>query len=171
MIVVRVTRGRDAPDRLAVERPDGSSTWQDRPAGFGVAHDLTHLAVESVLGLGQGFFGLLASGWDISDFERKQVRDARGIPATSIWVEGVVMGIQSKTWGTGARDAETFNDGLLASLEANEIPDPRRLTQAELDAARSLSAELIQTFQSLRPGDARAWSFAPGAPGRPRAEP
>jgi hypothetical protein len=66
VIVVRVTRGRDGKDRLSVDRPDRSSTWQLRPPGFGVAHDLTHLAVENVLGLADGFYGLLAAGWDLA---------------------------------------------------------------------------------------------------------
>ena len=34
------------------------------------AHDLTHYAVESILGFSRGFIGLCAEGWDIGDFEK-----------------------------------------------------------------------------------------------------
>ena len=53
-------------------RNDGSSTHgRLGPGGFGAVHDLTHYAVETTLGLRQGFYGLLAAGWDIPDFEVK----------------------------------------------------------------------------------------------------
>lgn len=31
-------------------------------------HDLTHYTVETTFGYRHGFFGLIAGGWDISDF-------------------------------------------------------------------------------------------------------
>ena len=51
-------------------RADGSMTWQRNEGGRGAffaLHDLTHYAVESVLGCTEGFYGLIASGWEIGD--------------------------------------------------------------------------------------------------------
>ena len=39
-----------------------------RPRRFFARHDLTHYAVETVLGYGLGFYGLLAAGWEFTDF-------------------------------------------------------------------------------------------------------
>ena len=61
---VRFTRGKDKKDVLSVTRKDGSQSWQHQQPGIPV-HDLTHFAVESALHLENGFYGLLAQGWDI----------------------------------------------------------------------------------------------------------
>jgi hypothetical protein len=67
----------DAKAQLILIREDGSHTIGTiGPAeGYGPVHDLTHFAIESTLGLDEGFLGLCASGWEISDFE------VRGTPA------------------------------------------------------------------------------------------
>src|SRR5712675_2192817 len=64
---------------LRCVRGDGSVIWQKqggRNAGFFALHDLTHFAVESVLGVRRGFFGLIAEGWDVEDMTGKGVRGA-----------------------------------------------------------------------------------------------
>jgi hypothetical protein len=53
------------------ERADGTATWERKEepnAWFFVAHDLTHFAVETILGYRRGFYGLVAEGWALSDF-------------------------------------------------------------------------------------------------------
>ena len=57
---------------LHCRRADGSVTWS-RVHAFYPGHDLTHFAVETGLGLRQGFFGLIAGGWELSDFIQKSV--------------------------------------------------------------------------------------------------
>ena len=69
---VRFKKLDDGGAALSCERADGSTTWQ-RPkpsqGAFFALHDLTHLACESELKGLKGFFSLIASGWDIADFE------------------------------------------------------------------------------------------------------
>src|SRR4051812_18986744 len=71
-MIVRIKKKTDGGAALSCERADGSVTWQrqdGRHGAFFPLHDLTHFAVESVLGFGDAFYGLLAQGWDISRFE------------------------------------------------------------------------------------------------------
>jgi hypothetical protein len=68
-MVIQLKKGRDGPATLACVRADGSRTWgKEHP--FFPLHDLTHCAVESVLGFDQAFFGLIATGWNIDDFAK-----------------------------------------------------------------------------------------------------
>src|SRR4029078_8546796 len=70
-IVIRIKKGKDGRTSLSRARPDGTVTVQrqeGKQAAFFPKHDLTHCAVESVLGQRQGFYGLVAAGWDFSDF-------------------------------------------------------------------------------------------------------
>src|SRR6476659_9963737 len=70
-LVVRLKKHADGTSSLACTRADGSTTWQkngDRTSTFFPLHDLTHFAVESTLRCKRGFYGLLAEGWNITDF-------------------------------------------------------------------------------------------------------
>ncbi len=62
---VRFLRGKDKKDVLSIVREDGSTSWQHQQPGI-PPHDLMHFAVESTLGLKNGFYGLLAQDWDIA---------------------------------------------------------------------------------------------------------
>ena len=52
------------------------------------AHDLTHFAVESTLGVRRGFYGLLTEGWEITDFAKPWPRGP--IPDEALVVELIV---------------------------------------------------------------------------------
>ncbi len=57
---------------------------------FMVAHDLTHFVLETQLNFTEGFYGLLAKGIDITDFEKKQKINPAVIPAAGIRAEILV---------------------------------------------------------------------------------
>src|SRR5262245_59889878 len=70
-LVIRIKKKPDGSAALSCVRADGSVTWQrqEGTAGrFFPLHDLTHYAVETVLGHRRGFYGLIAEGWDFGDF-------------------------------------------------------------------------------------------------------
>ena len=54
-------------------RDDGTRTW-GKLHPFFPEHDLTHFAVEGVLGLTEAFFGLVRSGWQLDDFSTPGLR-------------------------------------------------------------------------------------------------
>lgn len=67
-------------------RADGTVTWQtqDGPLGlFFPYHDLTHYAVETVLGFRHAFYGLLADGRAIDDTGEKEARGRLPAEASS----------------------------------------------------------------------------------------
>src|SRR5438309_3304320 len=70
-LLIRIKKKSDGSAALSCLRADGSVTWQ-RQTGqqgrFFPLHDLTHYAVETVLGYARGFYGLVAEGWDLTDF-------------------------------------------------------------------------------------------------------
>jgi uncharacterized C2H2 Zn-finger protein len=70
ILKIEIVKRADGAGLLRCTRADGTVTWQkqsERHALHFTHHDLTHFAVETTLGYGQGFFGLIASGWDIED--------------------------------------------------------------------------------------------------------
>ena len=69
---IEFVRRGDGTTTLRCTRADGSVTWQTQRAPshatFFALHDLTHYAVETTLGFRAGFYGLVADGWEITDF-------------------------------------------------------------------------------------------------------
>ena len=76
MLLIQITKRTDRAGVLRCVRADGSATWQkqDRHAAFFVRHDLTHFAVESVLGARQGFYGVT---WTAEEFNQYVTGPAR----------------------------------------------------------------------------------------------
>jgi hypothetical protein len=108
------TKAKDpaSQDVLTCIRPDGSRTWSRLHSAFPV-HDMTHYAVETEMQARDGFFGLLAQGWDITDFGIPEKR-AR-MPLEAIWVEHLV-GVIWREFVT--REATSYED-FCASVEAS----------------------------------------------------
>ena len=83
-LVIQIKRKTDGGAALSCRRVDGSFTWQ-RQAGqqgrFFPLHDLTHYAVETVLHHPRGFYGLVAEGWNLTDFGKPWPRGPLPIEA------------------------------------------------------------------------------------------
>lgn len=136
----------DGSGLLRCIRADGSVSWQKQPARQAVHfthHDLTHYAVETTLGYEQGFFGLVASGWEIEDTTGKGRRGP--IPEEATEVESVVGLLDQErasgaTW-TAAEFAQSVRQGLT-----------RKLDEAGLRAIRSRRGELFRRWAAVETG-------------------
>jgi hypothetical protein len=153
MLTIQITRRADGAGVLRCTRQDGSVTWQkqsDRHSGFFALHDLTHFAVESVLDFRNGFYGLIAAGWEIEDTTGKGSRGA--LPPEAIEVEHIVGLLDSeRASGTLWRAAE-FNQSALAQAAASGRSAPRPLSEDELARIRALRSKLFSQWHSLPPG-------------------
>src|SRR5207253_904300 len=67
LAVLKFSKTREGKPVLSVTRRDGTVAWQKQHAFFPV-HDLTHYAIETTLGLRHAFWGMMADGWEFSDF-------------------------------------------------------------------------------------------------------
>ena len=66
---ITLEKRKDGSVVLRLKRNDGTSDWQKQQgpnAAFFPLHDLTHYAVETELGIGDAFYGLVAAGWTIA---------------------------------------------------------------------------------------------------------
>jgi hypothetical protein len=154
-LVIRIKKKADGSAALSCTRTDGSVTWQ-RQEGvqgeFFPLHDLTHYAVETVLGIDQGFFGLIAQGWDMEDTGGKGPRGP--LPAEAVTVEHIVGGL----------DAERASRTELGASEFNALLGIRRpVTDAELVRIRERRRELFAQWTALPAGETLVLAFRPAA--------
>ena len=150
---IELTKYPDGRSVLRCARADGSATWQrheGRQAAFFPLHDLTHYAVESELGFQQGFFGLIADGWDISDTSGKGARGA--LPEESIAVEHLVGAMDVQRGGGNRWTAAELNDQAAKQAALGGRSAPRAVTDDELVRVRERLANLIGQWTSLPAG-------------------
>lgn len=171
-VELRLKKGKDGPDTLAIVRPDGTAEVQKLPNAFPI-HDLTHYAVETVLGLEASFLGLVGAGWSIGDFGAPWPRGP--LPAEAAWTEEVVGLFWQERWPNGIRrSVEEINEEIdtwrarLAGEKASRGPaDPallaRRLTDDEVDRIRHRLGDLIGRWHALPPGQSLVLPFLPDA--------
>ena len=159
---IQLTKKADGSTVLKCVRADGSETWQknDRHAAFFALHDLTHYAVETELGIPEGFFGVVASGWAIEDTGQRGV--AKTLPSDALFVENVVGTLDSERASGTRWTAEEFNYALALKAEKDGRPKPRVLTDDELGRVRKRRAELFEQWGALPPGNTLELPFAAG---------
>lgn len=153
-LTIRIKKKTDGAAALTCLRADGSATWQRQQGQLGrffPTHDLTHYAVETVLGHRRGFYGLVAEGWDLSDF---------GVP----WPKGrLPLDMDPSELIVGFLDAERAAGVEWSAAEVNEkaalyyaqhqIPGTCRVTDDELGRIRMRLRELLARWWTLPPGE------------------
>jgi hypothetical protein len=150
---IEIVKRADGAGLLRCTRSDGSVTWQkqpDRHAAHFTHHDLTHYAVETTLGYQQGFFGLVASGWNIEDTTGKGPRGP--LPDEALEVESIV----------GLFDSERGSGAVWTAAEFAESA-PRQFSRALDDLAicaiRAARADLFRRWEMVKTGAALALEF------------
>lgn len=152
-MLVRLKKAKDAAPTVTFVRADGSSTTGRLGSGeFGPAHDLAHYAVETTLGLSQGFYGLMAAGWDIADFGIKGTGPR--LPAESIVTECLVGQLSNVVFARQEITAEDFN--WLVHQAATALRPGAIIPALDEDTLRLLRARfgsLLARWRELPPGD------------------
>lgn len=150
---ILLTKKTDGTTVLKCVRPNGTETWQknDKHAAFFALHDLTHYAVETELGIPEGFFGVVASGWAIDETGQRGV--ATRLPSDALFVEAVVGTLDTERASGTRWSAEEFNESLALKARTDGRPAPRILTDDELRRVRKRRSELFEEWHSLPPGN------------------
>lgn len=86
---ISFTRRASKDHIISCKRNDGTVTWMHSDSFF-ITHDLCHYAVESGLALKKAFYGMLASGTDINDFELPKEKRTFKLTDEAIFTEQMV---------------------------------------------------------------------------------
>lgn len=136
-LVIAIKKKSDGSASLACRRADGSVTWQRQEGAQGrffPRHDLTHYAVETVLGMDQAFYGLVASGWGFGDFGHPWPRGP--MPPEAIAAELIVGYLDAERAAGVTWSARDFNAKAAAYHGARGEAPGFELQEADLDLIR-----------------------------------
>jgi len=148
-VQIRIQK-RGGRNLLRCIRADGSFTQADTGPGL-PGHDLAHFAAESTLGLREGFYGLIATGYTIAELSDRNV-----IPQLppGVWVAEVLARALGSLH-TGACTLEQFAPLVQAELgdRAPALPDPL------VRAIANRFAELMAAWHALPDGETLELAF------------
>jgi hypothetical protein len=154
-IVIRIKKKTDGRIALSCIRADGTTTWQRQEgaqATFFPKHDLTHYAVETVLGHRQGFYGLVSAGWDFSDFGSPWRRGR--LPAEAR-ISEMIVGFFDLERRIGERPSSgELNQKLAEYAAENGLPQQPQLTEEDVARVRALRSEVFAKWEAVQPGAA-----------------
>jgi hypothetical protein len=149
-LTIRLRKRRDGAVVFELRRADGSTTWQKRAgptAEFFAVHDRTHYAVETVLGYPRAFYGLVAEGWDLTDFGAPWPRGP--LPDEALPAE-VIVGCFDTQRAAGERlTAQQCNDSAAAYFSSAGRPSPVALTDDEISRIRDRMSDLVWRWHAL----------------------
>jgi hypothetical protein len=159
-VLIEFTKRADGRTVLRCVRADGSVTWQrndDQNARFFPLHDLTHYAVEAELGFAQGFFGLIAAGWNIDETTGKTPRGR--LPDETLEVEQLVSSFTAEWNSDSDWGVADFNEQAAAYAKTRGLPAPRSLTEDDLARVRGRFKKLCEHWRDLPAGETLELKF------------
>jgi hypothetical protein len=108
------------------------------------------------LGHRRGFYGLVAEGWNLTDFGAPWPRGR--IPSEALLSETIV-GLLDLERATGERVSAADVNARLAEVCAENNIQAREIADAQLDGIRRKRAELFAEWDAVEPGHALELSF------------
>lgn len=162
-LTIRIKKNADGSAALSCTRADGTVTWQRQTGAQGrffPRHDLTHYAVETVLGYRRAFYGMLADGWDLADFGAPWPRGR--IPEDADPAE-LIVGFLDTERAAGCRwSASELNDKAASYYRDHGFrAAPPTLTDDDLAHIRQRRAELFADWDAVPAGGALELTFPP----------
>jgi hypothetical protein len=159
-LTIRIKKNRDGTAALSCTRADGTVTWQKQngqQARFFPRHDLTHYAVETVLAYRRGFYGLVADGWNLTDFGAPW---SRGPLPSDMDPSELIVGFLDVERASGTRwSAEDLNDKIRLYNETEHTAYPSQLNDEELAQIRKRRSELFTMWDAVPPGETLELTF------------
>ena len=162
-LTIRIKKNADGSAALSCTRADGTVTWQRQQGAQGLffpRHDLTHYAVETVLGYRRAFYGMVADGWNLSDFGAPWPRGR--IPDDADPAE-IIVGFLDTERASGTRwSADEFNDKAADYYSDHNLRTPPPvLTDDDLARIRQRRAELFAQLDAVPAGGTLELTFPP----------
>lgn len=159
-LLIRMKKHADGAASLTCVRADGTSTWQT-PKGaqgfFFAQHDLTHYAVETVLRSRQGFYGLLADGWNVTDFGAPW---PKGPMPPEALIPELIVGFLDMERASGHRwTAADCNEKARLYAESHGTDTAFQLSDDELIRIRQKRAELFARWDEVPAGETLELEF------------
>lgn len=163
LVTIEIEKRADGSSLLRCTRGDGSVTWQKTKSRHGAyfpLHDLIHYAVETVLGIRSGFFGLVEQGWDIEETTGKGAKGP--LPPEATTMELIVGLLTSESASDQEWSATEFSEQAAVYAASRGADVDLDLTDSQLRALRSEVLRLHELWGAVPTDASLRLEFAGG---------
>ena len=132
---------------LSCKREDGSVSWK-HVSSFFIIHDLCHFAVETLMPLKNAFYGMVAAGTDISEFDLPKAQRNFQLTEEALFAEQLVNML---TIEYAQGKMENFIE-IFTSINDVEGSKALPIDELKLEKIRNLINQLMQKWNLLQEG-------------------
>lgn len=135
---IHIKKSKNKPSILTCIRTDNTTTYSKLYPNLEI-HDIAHFIVESHLQYKNAFYGLLAQGFNIQDFElpigkRPEDLIPKNLAPEALTTEHIVNLLQVEY--INSKEDIDFIKLLTEILKGNQLPFPNKLTNKLLSSIR-----------------------------------
>ena len=146
MMEITFTKGNNKKHIISCTRKDATQTWMHCDDFF-IAHDLAHYAAETSLGYKSSFYGMLAGGVSITDFELPKAQRNFLLTQEAIVMEHLVNLLTIEMQQGTLSD---LNKVFAESFTNNDsVIEPPVFSTGQLEAIRNLYTSLMKQWYAL----------------------
>ncbi|MEL7268878.1 MAG: hypothetical protein AAGL34_04855 [Bacteroidota bacterium] len=158
---IQIKKGDGKPSILTCIRKDGSTSWAKLYPGM-EAHDLAHYVVETILEFENAFYGMVAKGIAIEDFEiprerRPEAVLPQNLPPESLVTEHLVNLLMVK-WQSGEETVD-LSSALAPILMEHKLSYPKQLNSDTQQHIWKEFTNLLSRWDGLPPGEMIEFDF------------
>lgn len=147
---IQLVKRRGKTPLLICTRPDGTQTMAETIVG--AEHDLCHHVVETTLGYRRAFYGLLAEGMNIEDFNVAAASTKIDLPPEAGATEFIVGLLESEL--TSGLPFPDFNTELRRAMANTRKPaQAPEISETNLASMRARIVELKARWRGLPEGE------------------
>ena len=139
---------------LSCKREDGSVSWK-HVSSFFIIHDLCHFAVETLMPLKNAFYGMVAAGTDISEFDLPKAQRNFQLTEEALFAEQLVNML---TIEYAQGKMENFIE-IFTSINDMEGSKALPIDELKMEKIRNLANQLIQKWNLLQEGKTMTLSY------------
>jgi hypothetical protein len=143
---IKLTKNPTGDHVLSCKRNNGTITWK-HVSSFFISHDICHYAAEAVIPLNNVFFGMVAAGTDIENFDLPKEQRNFQLTEEAILAEHLVNLLTIEvTQGKLENFLEVFS-GIYEEHVGTKLY--RGVTENKLEEIRNKLTDLLQQWNLL----------------------
>ncbi len=151
---IQIKKTIQGSSTLTVKRPDGTTTFSKLNVGFEI-HDIVHYVVEKRLNLKKSFYGMLAQGYGIQDFQlsnekRPEALQPKNMAKEALVTEHLVNLLTIDYLST--ENQMNLYDSLETILKDKGLPFPQNLNVEGLVSIQGELADWMNKWNGLENG-------------------
>ena len=156
-MLLQLTKNTGKLNIIKYIRDNGTETWMYSDDFF-IRHDLSHFALEKILGYTTAFNGMINNGMDIKDFENREKRATLTVTAEAYYAENMANLFLMEIVQGNLND---FNAVQQTTFELLQLSFPKiMIPDGKLNEIRLYLQQLLQQWKELPAGETLELSFS-----------